>query len=247
MQAMIILTGSYNFFNLLIITLNIVSFDDDFLRTFIPDIVLNFFDLNPIATEVKELSEIIIKSIKNDNDHTNLVRDRQNNYTLQGLEEYQKTSNSIINEIMIFQVNFFAVSTFSFFFLFPYNEIFQPDYNISNANYYLWNYILNPNFMNIFVLFTGLCIMYKYFYNLFGFYYNPLIKPKPQSIMIKSIVLTKNISFLCLMCAYLIFSINTLYSSNSIKISDEYKSVVNLVKDYSNNIVNNFTPFMFLF
>ena len=42
------------------------------------------------------------------------------------------------------------------------------------------------------------------------------------------------------MCAYLIFSINTLYSSNSIKISDEYKSVVNLVKDYSNNIVNNF-------
>jgi len=48
LQIGIIFTGNYNFFNLLTIVVNLSNFDDRFLRSCIPQDVLNFFGLDPV-------------------------------------------------------------------------------------------------------------------------------------------------------------------------------------------------------
>jgi hypothetical protein len=58
LQIGIILTGNYNFFNFLTLVVNLSTFDDEYLRTWIPQFVLDLFALDPLSNLKNKLDKV---------------------------------------------------------------------------------------------------------------------------------------------------------------------------------------------
>jgi hypothetical protein len=171
LQVGIILTGNYNFFNLLTIVLNISNFDDDFFRTIIPNNFLVYFELDPcyIINKTNNIEETDHepKTDVSDNDPDLNTEDNINeqkileilrNKNLRKIRDEEKIETSFFSECLI-NMNFLCVSILiTFFYIYPLKDLIPGNLMITPKHIGL---CYDNVFMNFYVLFIFIYILFK--------------------------------------------------------------------------------------
>jgi hypothetical protein len=165
LQFVIFLIGNYNFFNLLLMTINLSLLDDYFLRTFIPKFILNLFDLDPFQKIYSsEKAKSTSQSNKEENDESQNIY-----FTTDKLEENMsfserlKQSGYILTEIFIFFYLFCISLMIVLFKLFPISDLQQAKLLLKVDDI---KFLYNDIFMNYYTVLVFGYILFFYIYDI---------------------------------------------------------------------------------
>jgi hypothetical protein len=183
LQASIIASGNYNFFNLLTMVVNLSLFDDEILRSFIPQFLITLFDLDPLEHEHinylkeknskdyinkqnKTLEEEQAKGVFTEQELTNILKERKSLYSqYEEEEENIFKSNSIFLELYIFIVLLCLSIFFCFFYLYPLKNLLEGSLQLKNENI---KWVFNNTIINYYMIFITLFIFLGFLYDNFN-------------------------------------------------------------------------------
>jgi hypothetical protein len=160
LQVGIILTGNYNFFNILTVVVNLSNFDDMFLRAVIPKFVLRIceldVDVSRSATKVDDTLDEVKEQEEDENDITEILRNRD----LRGLKEDEiERSSTFTHEVIMF-VNMLCLSLLiAFFWLYPLKDLLPGTLTTTKETL---GRVYNNQVMNTYMTFLFIYIMIQF-------------------------------------------------------------------------------------